>query len=356
MIAASQPAQRPAGAKLLVIDAAGEFCHALRSSFLELLRPGDLVIANDAATLPASLRGIHVGAGTPVEVRLAGRRSLSLEDVHEFSAIVFGNGDFRTRTEDRPAPPILMPGDRLALGPLSASIVSLLGHPRLVRLRFEGSPDAIWSGLARHGRPIQYAHLPMPLALWDVWTPIAGPPVAFEPPSAGFTIDWHLVAGMRARRVGFATITHAAGISSTGDPALDARLPFDEPYRISETAAAAIRRTCTHGGRIVAIGTTVVRALEHAARGGLVQAGDGLATQRIGHETRLRIVDVILSGTHEPGASHYELLRAFACDATLQRATNELDSHAYRTHEFGDSVWIENARAAASHSFLSRSC
>jgi len=346
VIASSQPAQRPADAKLLAIDAAGGFRHAPRASLVEFLHAGDLVIANDAATLPASLGGIHTATGSPVEVRLAGRRSLSVEDVHEFSAIVFGSGDFRTRTEDRPAPPVLTPGDRLALGPLSASIECLLGHARLARLRFEGSPDAIWSGLARHGRPIQYAHLPMPLALWDVWTPIAGPPVAFEPPSAGFAIDWNLVDRMRARRVVFATITHAAGISSTGDPALDARLPFDEPYGIPESTAAAIRRTRARGGRIVAIGTTVVRALEHAAREGLIQAGEGLATQRIDSETRLRVVDVILTGAHQPGTSHYELLRAFAEDASLQRATRELDSHAYRTHEFGDSLMIERARTA----------
>jgi S-adenosylmethionine:tRNA ribosyltransferase-isomerase len=92
----------------------------------------------------------------------------------------------------------------------------------------------------------------------------------------------------------------------------------------------------------------VVRALEHAADGGVIHAGDGVATQRIGYKSRLRVVDVIFSGTHEPGTSHYELLRAFAADATLQRATAELDSHGYQTHEFGDSVWIEDARAVPS--------
>ena len=97
----------------------------------------------------------------------------------------------------------------------------MLGHPRLVALSFEGAPDAIWAGLARHGRPIQYAHVPAPLAIWDVWTPIAGPPVAFEPPSAGFVLDWRTLAAMRARGIQFASITHAAGISSTGDNELD---------------------------------------------------------------------------------------------------------------------------------------
>ena len=68
-------------------------------------------------------------------------------------------------------------------------------------------------GIARHGRPIQYAHVAAPLALWDVWTPIAGPPFAFEPPSAGFAIDWRMLAAMADRGAEFATITHAAGIS-----------------------------------------------------------------------------------------------------------------------------------------------
>ncbi|HKB04669.1 MAG TPA: S-adenosylmethionine:tRNA ribosyltransferase-isomerase [Gemmataceae bacterium] len=342
MIAADRPVQRPPGARLLVVDSRGEITHAPRAKFVEFLGPGDLVIANDAATLPASLRGEYLATGQPIEVRLAGRRSLAPDDVHQFAAVVFGTGDYRTRTEDRPLPPSLRPGDRLTLGPLSATVERLLGHPRLVSLRFDGTPDAIWAGLARHGRPIQYAHVPEPLAMWDVWTPIAGPPVAFEPPSAGFALDWRALATMRARGVAFATLTHAAGISSTGDEELDRRLPLDEPYRIPSATEVAIRKARALNTRVIAIGTTVVRALEHAAaRDGRVRAGEGLATQRISPTTQLRVVDAILSGTHEPGTSHYELLRAFTDDKTLRRANDQLDAHGYRTHEFGDSVLIE---------------
>jgi S-adenosylmethionine:tRNA ribosyltransferase-isomerase len=348
MIAADRPVQRPPQAKLLVVDARGGIIHAPRAGFVEFLRPGDLVVANDAATLPASLRGEHVPSGGPVEVRLAGRGSLAPNDVRRFAAVVFGTGDHRTRTEDRPPPPSLEPGDRLALGPLSATVERLLGHPRLVALRFDGTPDAIWAGLARHGRPIQYAHVPEPLALWDVWTAIAGPPVAFEPPSAGFVLDWRALAALPARGVAFATLTHAAGISSTGDDALDRRLPLDEPYRIPTATALAIRRARARGGRVVAIGTTVVRALEHAATcAGRVRTGEGLATQRIGAATRLRIVDALLTGTHERGSSHYDLLRAFTDDATLGRADDELAAHSYRTHEFGDSLLVERTTGVA---------
>ena len=356
MIAADQPVQRPPGAKLLVVNAYGAIRHALRTDFVELLRPGDLVIANDAATLPASLQGEHVPTCRAVEVRLAGRRSLAAEAVRQFWAVVFGAGDFHTRTEDRPLPPRIAPGDRLALGPLSATVQRILGHPRLVELSFDGPPDAIWAGLARHGRPIQYAHMATPLALWDVWTPIAGPPVAFEPPSAGFALDWKAWLALRARGVGIATLTHAAGISSAGDDELDRCLPFDEPYHIPAATACAIGCTRAHGGRVIAMGTTVVRALEHAAMyDGHVRPGEGSATQRLGATSRLRIVDAILSGTHEPGTTHYQLLRAFTDDATLCRAGAELDAHGYRTHEFGDSVLIERKAQVATNGLVRQS-
>ena len=343
MIAANAPVQRPPGAKLLHVDQRGQIVRLARSDFVSLLRPGDVVVANDAAALPASLFGTHCPSGRRIEVRLAGRRSLA--EVTQFSAIVFGDGDFHTRTEDRPLPPALDPGDWLCLGPLQAVVAQVLGHPRHVLLHFQNSPRQIWEGLARHGLPIQYAHLTMPLALWDVWTTIAGPPVAFEAPSAGFILDWRLLARMASRGVHFAAITHAAGISSTGDKELDALLPFDEPYRIPASTARLIAKAQTRGDRVVAIGTSVVRALEHSAEmfDGKVPEGERLATQKITSSTRLRVVDAILSGTHEAGSSHHELLRAFAKTDTLNRIDAELREHAFRTHEFGDSIFVEKA-------------
>jgi len=150
-----------------------------------------------------------------------------------------------------------------------------------------------------------------------------------------------VLSTIREHKAGFATITHAAGISSTGDEDLDRLLPFDEPYHIPATTAKAVELARRRGGRIIAVGTTVVRALEAAAtENGHLRCGDGVAKGRIGPTTRLRVVDAILSGTHEPGTSHYELLRAFLEDSTLERATAELTARGYRTHEFGDSVLI----------------
>jgi S-adenosylmethionine:tRNA ribosyltransferase-isomerase len=335
MIAARRRLQWSSDARLLVIEGHGATRHAERSRLADFLEAGDLVVANDAATLPASLHGVHLSSGAAIEARLAGRSSLGYDDVR-FTAVLFGAGDWRIRTEDRRLPPAVAPGDRLSFGSLAATVDALLGHPRLVALKFEGDAQAVWAVIARHGRPIQYAYLERDLALWDVWTPIAGVPVAFEAPSAGFALDWSFLHRLRARDVQFATLTLAAGISSTGDPALDARLPFDEAYRVTTRTAAALRDAKARGGRIVAVGTTVVRALEHC--GG--RAGEGVALQRIGPATRLRVVDAMLSGTHERHESHYQLMRAFQDDDVLARADAALAAANYRTHEFGDSVLI----------------
>lgn len=338
MIAATRP-DRGSG-KLLAVSADGQIQSLERSDIASLFKPGDLVVANDAATIPGSLDGTHERTASPIEIRLAA--FVNADDLTRFIAVAFGAGDYRTVTEDRSPPPTLTAGDRLVLGPLVAVVERLVEHPRLVELQFLGGPTQVFAGLARHGKPIQYAHVPDRLALWDVWTSIAATPFAFEAPSAGFALDWHSLATWQDRGIQFATLTHAAGISSTGDPALDERLPLDEPYVIPEQTAEAIASAHARGGSVIAIGTTVVRALESAAHvDGSVRVGSGVATGRIGPRTPIQVVDAILSGVHEPGESHYELLRAFTSDATLHHLHNVATKRHYRTHEFGDSMLIE---------------
>jgi S-adenosylmethionine:tRNA ribosyltransferase-isomerase len=337
------PTQRPADARVLVVRRDGALEHRMRARWLDALQGGDLVVANDAATLPASLRAHHGKSGRAVELRLAAHVPRDDDGAPRFAAVAFGEGDWRTRTEDRAPPPELVPEDVLACGDVRIVVEAVLGHPRLLRVRFEDGAAALWSLLAHAGRPVQYAHLAVPLAPWDVATPIANRPVAFEAPSAGFALDWRTIGSMRERRIAFATLTHAAGLSSTGDPALDARLPLPEPYAIPPVTGAAIARTHAAGGRVVAVGTTVVRALEHAGRDRAVLAGRGLADQRIGAQTTLRVVDALLTGIHESGSSHYELLRAFASDDALAQASRAAAAAGYRTHEFGDSMLLFTA-------------
>ena len=348
MRAATTPRQGPRGARLLVIEAQGAVSHRAATDLPALLREHDLLVANDAATLPASLSGVHERTGAPVEIRLAGRRSLAGGDT-AFTAVVFGAGDYRTATERRLPPPRLQAGDNLVLGPLRARITRTHDHARLVDLRFEHAAAEIWEGLARHGRPIQYAYVREPLAIWDTWTSIASQPAAFEPPSAGFILNWSMLRQLRSRGVRFATVTHAAGISSTGDPELDRQLPFDEPYVVPRETARLIGETRQSGGRVIAVGTTVVRALESAAddEGGVVP-GPGTAAGRIGKSTRLRVVDALVSGMHERGTSHYELLGAFQEEEeVLDLMACEAEALDYQGHEFGDAVFIVRAPSAA---------
>src|SRR5262249_59631691 len=114
-----------------------------------------------------------------------------------------------------------------------------------------------------------------------------------------------------------------------------------------ERTAAAIRDAKWDGRRIVAVGTTVVRALESAANAGGVQAGEGIARGRIGREARLSVVDAILTGVHQPGESHFEMLRAFADDTLLSHISASLAEQCYRSHEFGDSMLIERQTGRA---------
>ncbi len=242
-----------------------------------LLREGDLLVVNDAATLPASLRGV-TGAGVPVEVRLVGGEGDGC-----WRAALFGAGDWRQRTEDRPPPPILGAGEVLRFdgpgargrarrlgrpsGPLRATIASVDARsPRLVLLRFAARGVALWRALYRAGRPVQYAHTARPLALWQVQTAYAARPWAVEAPSAGLALTWDLLLDLRRRGIALARVTHAAGLSSTGDGELDGRLPLAERYEVPAETVRAVAAARRRGGRVVAVGTTVVRALEGDAR------------------------------------------------------------------------------------------
>ena len=303
-----------------------------------LLTSGDVIVFNDAATLPASF-SVSTPRG-PAELRLAGPGASSAE----WSAVLFGAGDWRRRTEDRAAPASVATGDEIAFeGGLRAHVerVSSLS-PRLVELRFDRAGAALWPMLYRAGRPIQYSHLVGPLSLWHVQTPFGARPWAVEMPSAGAGLGPASFAALRARGVAVTSITHAAGLSATGDAVLDAALPLPERYAIGAPAVALIEHARARRGRIVAVGTSVVRALEGALEegGGMLRAGEGITDLRLGPNTPRRIVDGLLTGIHEPGGSHYELQRAFAPDTLLAEAHARADALGYLGHEFGDRALV----------------
>jgi S-adenosylmethionine:tRNA ribosyltransferase-isomerase len=336
--AAAAPRAEPLDTRLLRLDPrAGTVAHGRVRDLPHLLRPGDLLVVNDAATLPASLRGVGP-RGEPLELRLTGP-----EHDGRWTVVLFGEGDWRSRTEDRPAPAALRPGQVITIAPdLRARVAALRPEsPRLVEIVFDPGGRALWSALYRHGRPVQYSHLARPLELWDVQTAYAARPWAVETPSAGRPLRGELLARLRGAGVRLAAVTHAAGLSATGDPALDARLPLPERFEVPPGTAAAVRRAHALGGRVVAVGTTAVRALESAVRDGAIGARAGVTDLVIGPSYQPGVVDGVLTGLHEPGSSHFALLGAFASPTLLAQAWRAAEAGGYLTHEFGDAMLVE---------------
>jgi S-adenosylmethionine:tRNA ribosyltransferase-isomerase len=343
---APEPRNDRAGARLLIVDAASETVRDARFRELpELLAPEDLLVVNDAATLPASLAARTL-AGEPLELRLA-----AFED-DGFAAIALGSGSFRDSTERRGPPPELGPGDDLAIAdsgspPLSARVTHVdaaAGTTRKLSLRFDREGAALWSALYRAGRPIQYSYTSRELSLFHVQNVYAGRAFAFELPSAGHAFDGEMLLALRRRKVTIASLTHAAGLSSTGNPELDATLPFPERYDLPFATIRAVRAAQKRGGRVVAVGTSVVRALESAAASGALAPGEGEARLVLDERHRPRVVDAVLSGIHPPGGSHFELLSAFAPKPLLGRAAEEAGRIGYLQHEFGDLCLVERAK------------
>jgi S-adenosylmethionine:tRNA ribosyltransferase-isomerase len=324
----------PLAERLLHVDReARSFADHPLARLPSLLRAGDLVVVNDAATLPASLRLTNHDA----ELRL-----LAHESDRTFRAVLFGAGDFRTRTEDRPAPPRFAPGEVLAFGELGAHVVAVdADEPRLVRVRFDRDGRELIEALYRLGKVVQYAYLERPLELWDVQNRYASRPWAFELPSAGRPLTFGLFGELRARGVALAVVTHAAGLSSTGSSSLDRRLPLPEQSDVPIETVRAVETAKERGGRVVAVGTTVVRALEgRALESQRLSAGRNETSLVIGPGFRPRIVDGLLTGLHEPGTSHFALLEAFAERGLLVRALEHASRLGYVEHEFGDSCLV----------------
>jgi S-adenosylmethionine:tRNA ribosyltransferase-isomerase len=191
--------------------------------------------------------------------------------------------------------------------------------------------------LERHGRPIAYAYVPerWPLAAYQ--TVFARDPGSAEMPSAARPFTEHLVTELVVNGVRLAPVTLHAGVSSQepGEP------PQPERYRVTKQTADLVNDTHAHGGRVIAVGTTVTRALESAAtEDGRVHAAQGWTDLVLGPHRPTRAVDGIVTGWHEPGASHLDLLRAVAGARRVERAYDEAQRHDYLWHEFGDSALL----------------
>jgi S-adenosylmethionine:tRNA ribosyltransferase-isomerase len=341
-LAASKPAEDRGlardGVRMLVATTDG-LAHATFADLPRYLTAGDLLVVNTSATLAAAVDG-HRGGERPVTVHF----STPLDDATwlvELREPAPGHG----RVTDA------CPGDRVAL-PDRAVLTLLSRYPdpgadRLWTASFSapawsrlgdgsGADGAVLTYLARQGRPIRYSYVPeqWPLAVYQ--TVFSREPGSAEMPSAGRPFTPDLVLNLIMSGVLIAPITLHAGVAS-----LEAgELPLPERFTVPGPTAALVNLTRSAGRRVVAVGTTVTRALESAAGDGAVRASHGWTDLVLGADRPARVVTGLVTGWHDPEASHLALLEAVAGTALVRAAYAEADNANYLGHEFGDSCLL----------------
>ena len=315
--------------RLLVASPAG----ITNSQFRDLprhLQAGDLLVVNDSGTLPAELDG-HWRGGRPVIVHLA----TDLGD---------GTWVAELRTAPAAGSPILdgLAGQVVQLpGRVHLQLLTPYPRPdssptgsgnRLWRVRLDGARSVV-PYLYRHGRPIAYGYLDRRYPLADYQTTFETNPGSAEMPSAARPFTPELVDRLAATGVRVARITLHTGVSSQ-----DAgEAPQTEWYRVPESTAALVMATRRAGGRVIAVGTTATRALESAVRDdGTMAASTGWTDLVIDPCRGVRVVDGLITGWHNPEASHLLLVEAVAGAELTQRAYDAAVSGRYLWHEFGD--------------------
>jgi S-adenosylmethionine:tRNA ribosyltransferase-isomerase len=313
--------------RLLVSDRSdGSIVHARVHDLPSFLSPGDLLVVNVSATLPAALDATR-GDGTALELRLS--TPATGRDPARDWIVELRRGD-EPFADGRA-------GERLALpGGAAAQLLAPYAGRRLWLARLE-LPLPLEDYLAEHGRPIRYGYVPGRWPLEAYQNAYALEPGSAEMASAGRPLTAELITRLVAGGVLVAPVTLHTGVSSPerNEP------PYPERFRVPEQTARLVGAVHGWGGRVIAVGTTVVRALETVAQpDGTVAAGEGWTHLVVTPERGLWTVDGLLTGLHEPEASHLDLLRAAAGEALVDRSYSEAIEHGYRWHEFGDSHLI----------------
>jgi len=332
-LSAKEPAERrgiPRDAvRLMVIDRrSGRVEHTRFNRLGDFLSSGDLLVFNTSRTLPAAL----IGCGTPPELCIEVRLAEHLPDDSWLALLLCRDENLFSCD--------LRSGMELSFSPaLTASIMERdPAIPRLWKIRFSRIGTELVDAIYRLGQPIRYSYVSAPWNLDYYQTVYAREPGSIEMPSAGRAFTWHMLFDLKRRGVEVAYLVLHAGLSSYMDDALDAQHPVaEEEYYVWQTTADAINRQRKQGGRVIAVGTTVTRALESVAdEAGIVHAGHGYTRLRITADHRLRAVDGLLTGLHEPAASHLDLLTAFLPAEQIRAAYEEAVRLGYLWHEFGD--------------------
>jgi S-adenosylmethionine:tRNA ribosyltransferase-isomerase len=296
------------------------------SSFIFLARfldPGDLVVINTSGTLPAAVDAV-ASDGTTLVVHLSTQLS-------ESTWVVEPRRTAGRSTERWTGPP---PSRRLELAGTASMTLELPygDEGRLWTARLDLARRTL-TWLAAHGRPIRYAYVDRPWPIEMYQTVFATEPGSAEMPSAGRPFTPEVITRLVAKGIGVAPVVLHTGVAS-----LEAdELPYPERVRVPEATAERVTAARRGGHRVIAVGTTVVRALETAARwDGTVAAYDDWSDLVITPERGVRVVDGMVTGWHEPASSHLMMLEALAGRALLEDSYRAALAHGYRWHEFGD--------------------
>ena len=307
--------------------AAGTIEHACFRDLADFLDPGDLLVINNSATVPAAVPA-RTDGGDEYELRFAGPAPSMGGDwwIVELRADGGASAHLSARA-----------GERLALpaGGSAAIVAPYAGGRRLWLARIR-SPEPVPEYLWRYGHPIRYGYVRDAWPLDAYQTVYALEAGSAEMPSAARPFSGDLVAGLVARGVLLAPITLHTGLSSPerGEG------PHAERFEVSEQTARLVNAVHDWGARVVAVGTTVVRALETVATPEGLVPGSGWTNAVITPERGVSAVDGLLTGWHEPEASHLGLLEAIAGPELLERSYSAALESGYLWHEFGDSHLI----------------
>ncbi len=327
-------------ARLMVSTGAGHQ-HVHFADLARFLNPGDLLVVNDSATLPASL---------PASGRLG-------SFIVNF-ATDFGNGTWLVEprwSSSRQGPLPLSPGEEIEVGGLNTRLIAT--YPGLPRLWFAQVEGDVRAAMERVGAPIRYGYVTEAYPLSTYQTVFARHPGSAEMPSAAYPFTPRVVSDLRAHGVQIAAITLHTGVSSleVESEIVEEHPLYPEPFTVSEATAQAVNAARREGRRVIATGTTVVRALESAWNGHEVTARHAFTRLYVHPGRGVHVIDGLITGLHDPVTSHLAMLYTIAGQDVIRSAYEEAVKEGYLWHEFGDSHLLLPDRPNTEHRWLGAS-
>ena len=307
--------------RMLVSPGAGEPVHARFADLGAFLRSGDLLVVNTSATIPAAFDG-RLPSGEPIVVHLSG-------EMPDHTWLV----EIRQPAGGATAPLTFGPGDVDLFSGGRVRLLTPFARSRRLWVAMLDIAGSVLEYAGRYGRPIRYRYVERDWPIGYYQSIFSAEPGSAEMPSAARPFTGRVVADLTRRGVAFAALRLDTGVSSLEghEP------PYPERYEVTPRTASTVNAVRADGGRVIALGTTVVRALATVTdRDALVHPGSGWTEIVVSPESPVGSVDGLITGWHEPEASHLMMLEAIADRPVIERAYRAALEVGYLWHEFGD--------------------